>query len=490
MATPARRLSNPPLPASFPAIQVVQATARPNATVNDLTALCQNDVGFAARMLAYVNHTGFGQNRRVGSVQHAVALLGIRGTRNVAVGMCVVEMTPPGEPGDALLSVCLRRAVIARMLAEKLERSNTDDYFTVGLLLEVGLLVKVRNDLEQAATLARAPAETRLTLERAAGQEDHAKLGARLARSWQLGEELANAVYHHHDRLPLDSPLGSAAWLSERMAAVFESVNATRSRVLAIEAGALVQMPAATIDAILQSVPDAVSEAARQFGHKLPPQVSLDTLLRDADQALGELTRNYSEVVLKLETLLQEKEQLSNALKEADEKLSSLALTDGVSGLPNQRAFREALLRDLARADRSETPVAVLALDIDHFAELTEQQGQSAADVVLSAIAEILLRCIRTSDVAARIGGERFALLLPNTNIQGAYVVAERVRAQLSAWTFMGARGQFTITVSIGVAVTAGPECRGREDALFAAAESGLEMAEQAGHNRVMVGSL
>ncbi|MEY4576163.1 MAG: hypothetical protein RL701_866, partial [Pseudomonadota bacterium] len=119
---PARRVSTLPLPASFLALQIVQTAAKPSATVQELAALCQNDPGFVARALAYVNSAGVSLNRRVTSVQHAVSLLGIRGTRNLALGMCVLEMSPRGDEGAVLLGVCLRRAVICKLLAERLAR--------------------------------------------------------------------------------------------------------------------------------------------------------------------------------------------------------------------------------------------------------------------------------------------------------------------------------------------------------------------------------
>jgi two-component system cell cycle response regulator len=491
MAIPARRLSTLPLPASISAIQIVQTAAKPNVTVNELTDLCLKDPGLGARVLAYVNSTGFGLNRRVTGVQHAVALLGIRGTRNLALAMCVADMAPKSPAGDALLTVCFRRGVTAKLLAEKLGRGNVDDYLALGLLLDVGLLVKARNDAEACAEVARSPAQTRITLERAAGQEDHAKLGARLARSWQLGEEIANAIEQHHNRTPqAASQLAAAAWLTEAIAAVFESGEAAKSRSSAIEAALTVDVPATTVDDILRSAPQALTNAARHFGRDLGPQASIDALLRDTNEALIDLNRNYADVVAKLEALLLEKDQLAAALKQADEKLSTLALTDELTGLPNHRAFREALIRDLARADRASTAVAVIVLEVDLFAQLKQTQGLSAGDSVLYAIAEVVHRAVRTSDVPARVGNEKFALILPNTNVQGAMVVAERARALLSAYSFTGSHGEFQVTASLGIAVTSGPGCRGREDALIAAADGGLEMAKQAGRNRFMVGSL
>ena len=191
----------------------------------------------------------------------------------------------------------------------------------------------------------------------------------------------------------------------------------------------------------------------------------------------------------KLETLLQEKELLQDALQKADEKLASTALTDNVSGLPNERAFREALTRDLARADRSRTHISLVLVEIDHFKAFAELAGPLGVDQALVSVAEVLLSCIRVSDVIARISPEIFAMLLPTTNLQGALVVAERACKRVGEGTYSTPSGGFRVTVSIGLAATMGPQCRDQADALLAAAENGLILARNAGRNRVMVGS-
>ncbi|MEY4577553.1 MAG: hypothetical protein RL701_2256, partial [Pseudomonadota bacterium] len=233
--------------------------------------------------------------------------------------------------------------------------------------------------------------------------------------------------------------------------------------------------------------PEAVTEAAKQFGRSVGPQASIDALLRDSTETIGELNRNYSEVVTKLEALVVERDQLQQELRRADEKLATMALTDSVSGLPNHRAFREALTRDLARADRANTHVALIVVDLDQFQQVNAEYGPSAADLVLAGVSEELLGCVRVSDVLARIAGETFALLLPNTNLPGAMVVAERARARISERNFVGPRGAFQVTASLGVAVTLGPEIRGRPGALLTAAERGVEQARKTG-DRVVLG--
>jgi len=111
-------------------------------------------------------------------------------------------------------------------------------------------------------------------------------------------------------------------------------------------------------------------------------------------------------------------------------------------------------------------------------------------DLGLRALTEVLVQATRVSDVVARIGGDEFALILPNTNVQGAQVVAERIRNNIRERDLEGPNGGFRISVSIGVAMTSGPGCRGREQALFDAAAQAMLLAKAAGKDRHQVGSL
>jgi two-component system cell cycle response regulator len=490
MAISARRMASLPTPNSNLAIQIVQAAVRPNITVTELVMMCQSDPAIVGRLLSYVNGTGFGLNRPVASVAHAVSLLGVRGTRNLALATCVTDMAPRGEEGDVLIAVCLRRAVTAKLLAEKLGRSNTDDYFTLGLLMEVGLLVKARANIKAAVELARSPAASRITLEKAAGQEDHAKLAQRLARAWVFDDEMTNALEHHHDKQALSTHYGKAAWLTEHLAGVFESSDVVKGRLAAVEAAASVDLPAADVDALLKRIPKALSEAAAFFERDIGDQLDIDTLLRDATGAIDELNRSYNEVLQNLEAVLKEKERLTAELSAASEKLRSLPLSDELTGLANRRAFEDSLARDVARADRQSLPLTVLIVDVDDIEVLNQAQGQATGDLALRALTEVLVQATRVSDVVARIGGDEFALILPNTNVQGAQVVAERILKNIRERELEGPNGAYRVTVSIGIAMTSGPGCRGREQALFDASAQAMLAAKAAGKDRHQVGSL
>jgi diguanylate cyclase (GGDEF)-like protein/PAS domain S-box-containing protein len=174
--------------------------------------------------------------------------------------------------------------------------------------------------------------------------------------------------------------------------------------------------------------------------------------------------------------------ELSERQKElelANERLSDLALRDSLTGLHNHRAFQEALAREMKRAEREDTRLSLVMIDVDRFKEYNDRFGHPAGDAVLQKVAEVLTECARASDVVARYGGEEFVAILPNTGHEGALHVAERMRQCIeeAAWT------NRPITISLGLAT--GSPALADGASLLKAADQALYLSKESGRNRV-----
>ncbi len=163
------------------------------------------------------------------------------------------------------------------------------------------------------------------------------------------------------------------------------------------------------------------------------------------------------------------------------QQLRTIAATDGLTGLSNRREFDLRLRRDLARAERSGSPVSLALLDIDHFKPLNDTHGHQVGDDVLREVAHLLQIGCRDFDVVARYGGEEFAVVLPDTDSATAADVAERLRHAI-------ARGPLSVpvTVSIGVATTTTSQTLAADD-LITAADTALYQAKRDGRDQVTV---
>jgi diguanylate cyclase (GGDEF)-like protein len=295
------------------------------------------------------------------------------------------------------------------------------------------------------------------------------------------------AIARHHEPEPPAFDLGAVAWLAERLSAVFEGGDVAANRLAAINAGAKLGLAPAAIDSMLSSIPLALQETAAQFHCNVGPQIDVAAALRDTTASLAEVNRRYNELMQHFGGVLQDKERLAGELQEASEKLTTLALNDGLTGLANHRAFQETLMRAVALADRVKAPLSLLIVDADNIKQVNDTYGHKTGDVVLVTLAEMLRASLRVSDLAARVGGDEFAILLPNTDEPGAKVVADRLRAKVAERAIRGPFGEFRVTVSLGVVATRGPGCKGREHALYEAAHKAVAAAKQAGRNRVQV---
>ncbi len=175
---------------------------------------------------------------------------------------------------------------------------------------------------------------------------------------------------------------------------------------------------------------------------------------------------------------------LESRLKEAYERLHVVATHDKLTGLLNRGAVQEHLDTEWNRTARGGRPLSVLFVDLDHFKAVNDRYGHAVGDQALQAVAEVLTTSKRRYDHAARWGGEEFLLVLPDTGLQSAGVVAERLCARLATTLIPVSEGQqFGLTASVGVASTsvgAPPST----DALLAQADQALYRAKRMGRNQ------
>jgi diguanylate cyclase (GGDEF)-like protein len=167
----------------------------------------------------------------------------------------------------------------------------------------------------------------------------------------------------------------------------------------------------------------------------------------------------------------------------AETGLAVLATTDDLTGLANRRKFNETLAREWRRAQRERQPLALIMFDVDLFQDYNGHHGHQAGDRLLQTIGRSMAASVkRATDIAARYGGDEFAVLLPATPLDGAVQVAERVRECLAELCFAcGIAGE---SLSIGVAAMV-PEAGENHTALLTAVDQALHRAKQAGRNRI-----
>jgi len=197
--------------------------------------------------------------------------------------------------------------------------------------------------------------------------------------------------------------------------------------------------------------------------------------------AIDYITKPYNDLVVKtrIETQLNIMKQMRT--------IEELGFVDMLTNIPNRRQFDRFLTREWNRSIREKTPVALLMIDVDHFKIYNDTHGHQQGDVALQTAADAIVASLKRSiDIAARWGGEEFAVLLPNTKLDGAVKVAEEIRANVEKASIPYGDGaeSHKVTISIGVSSMI-PSSENYIAKLITQADKALYKAKDTGRNRV-----
>jgi diguanylate cyclase (GGDEF)-like protein len=302
-------------------------------------------------------------------------------------------------------------------------------------------------------------------------------------------------------RAPAASPGAVDEERQERRQGHFGERDAREAIALVGAALAATHNPRALVPLILEVVTEATGARGAQmlqgsaeigwFGDVVKRRArTLPLRLGDTDE--GELTlvlhparRGFDAETRKLAEWIAAQAAVALANARLHEEVRRQATTDELTGLVNRRRFMEALETEVERARLFETPFAVILADLDDFKRINDEHGHHAGDFALRSFGRLLAEQVRDLDVAARLGGEEFAVLLPQTNVNEAMAAAGRIRDALAAAEIdVGDGAHVRLTASFGVADSS---AQGSTDELLRRADDALYSAKRAGKDRYVV---
>ena len=197
------------------------------------------------------------------------------------------------------------------------------------------------------------------------------------------------------------------------------------------------------------------------------------------------LERDNHRLIEKLKQSHRDLAEANTQLKSVNDQLEMLARTDSLTGIDNRRHIDELLAREIARFQRYKHPFAILLIDIDAFKAYNDEFGHAGGDTALKHMADLLLENSRTSDRVGRFGGEEFFMLLSDTGVDGAKIVAERVRESVAKSILTLDGVETRLTISIGVACVDAQHPASNADELLRCSDMALYQAKRNGRNRV-----
>ncbi len=193
---------------------------------------------------------------------------------------------------------------------------------------------------------------------------------------------------------------------------------------------------------------------------------------------------DLDELIARVEAALRIKDEHDH-LREVNQRLSELSMTDPLTSLYNRRYLMERFHEEVERAKRYKYPLACIMLDIDDFKRINDTYGHLQGDQILQQIATIMKNSNRVVDIIARYGGEEFLLILPQTDLGGAVVVGERINKLVADTRFIRNEPDQVITLSLGASAYSSDDEGNKEDLLKMADDALLE-AKRQGKNRLV----
>lgn len=188
-------------------------------------------------------------------------------------------------------------------------------------------------------------------------------------------------------------------------------------------------------------------------------------------------------VRMEIATDITDRKHAEEELKAAKEQAEALSRSDGLTGLNNRRAFYDDSAKILHQAKRYAHPMSLIMLDVDYFKKINDMYGHIAGDAVLVSLVNILKKNVREVDILGRLGGEEFAVILPEVTLPDAITMAERLRTEIEAVKVSSNDGDISITASFGLATLTEEQVSLEE--LINIADNSLYNAKRHGRNRV-----
>lgn len=477
------------------AVQILNTVQKEDFSLDDLEKIISADPALSSKMLRLANSGFYALPNKISNISRALAVLGTNVIKNIALSFVIAGDLKSSEKSYFDFDYFWRRSVTSAVAAELVFDAIGDkdeDIFVTALLQDIGVLVLYLSQKEgYIEILKKAVTDDSLCLmkaERDHYQFDHQYFGALLLEDWGIPGTITEPIRYHHepDRAP-DGILQKSAILdvANLLSAIYSNKETAQNvRQLQEKLDSFFSMDPDKTRELLDTVATQSIEILNIFEIDPGDIKPYSQMLQEANDELGKLNLSYEQLVLELKESKEKAETFANELRNANDKLEKLAFRDGLTNLYNHRYFQEILAKEIARVERYGHPLALLLFDIDHFKKVNDTYGHPAGDQVLIHMAKAISKAVRPSDIIARYGGEEFAVILPETNLSGMKVFAERLRRCVEAVTTEVDGVSIKVTISCGGAHFS-PGDTVSPSILINTADRGLYMSKNEGRNRV-----
>jgi diguanylate cyclase (GGDEF)-like protein len=502
--------NNPHLP-SPPSVvlQVLERASRLDCSPSELAAIIHRDPVMCGKILKTINSALYSLPRAVSSIERAIALLGFKPVRSLAIGLSLPAMQhkmtcPPPSPTFWKESVA--GAIIAQELSAHLRRPSPDDDLVAGLLRDLGMLALQQLDPSgYARILSRPPGELareQCRLEEEAFGIHHAEVSAFLLGRWRLPDDITEAIrYHHAPELAADLPqpvverarLLAFAGRIARLPATYGEAEAGDAEQLG-EILALAReqygLNEADLAAFLEPAVKKIEEFAQLMDLNIGCCDHYARIIALASEELVKLTVENSADKLRILEQKREAEQETLHWRNQVRRLRNESRRDRVTDAFNRGCLEEELALQFRRARRRGTVLGLVFLDLDDFKGINDRSGHLFGDRVLRETADRLFTSVRDGDIVARYGGDEFCVLIENTSPNGLRAMTERLWKDFNRRTFSADGCTAVLRASLGAVVCLPRTYTLAAKDFLAEADRAMYAAKTTGKNQISFVSL
>ncbi len=485
----------PSLPAI--AMRIIQEVKKDKSSLNELAQIISVDPALAAKILRVANSSFYALPYKVESIGRAVNILGLEALKNIALSFVIVRGFKRNNVDEFDHEHFWKRSITAAVSAEMIAAKmgiTREDTFVTPLLMDVGVFVMYLSrpdDYLQAVNKKKISRLTTYEAEREIFGFDHADVGSEILKEWGIPEDIYLPITYHHNKdgcppeyseivdILMLADLSSSVYHGNKSIEKFRELRSLLQEKLKISEEEILDFT----DSIAEKTVEILSSFEIDPGDMKP----YSRILEEANEELGKLNLSYEQLVMELKQAQEMAEKLAVEAWEAKERLRELSIKDGLTDLYNHRYLQDLLEKELPRVERYSHVLSIIMVDIDHFKSVNDTYGHPQGDIVLRAIADIFQETVRKPDTVARYGGEEFIIILPETDIKGAVVLAERLRKLVEKRKMKLEEKIISITISLGVTTYEPAKGRKSKAEIMDAADKALYNSKQTGRNKLSI---
>ena len=485
-----------PSPPSI-AVRIIEAVKKDEVNIDELARIISSDPALAAKILMVANSSLYATPRKIDSIQRALTILGTNTLKNIALSFVIAKQFRGISEGGFDFELFWKRALTAAVSADILSpviSDNNEDIFVTALLQDIGIVVMYLCRTEDYLKVLDEKSASSLAIEDAERMIfgfDHQELGSEVLKHWGIPETIYGPIRYHHcyKEIPQNFQITSCLLLlSDRISSVYHGTRSAEKiqdikKIICGDYGTKEE----DLDFMIDSVASKSVEILSFFEIESGTIKPFSQILQEANEELGKLNLSYEQLTVELKQAKEKAEKFAQQLKKANRQLREMAFRDGLTGLYNHRYFQDLMNHELSRARRYKKPLSLIMLDLDHFKKINDEYGHPVGDIVLKEVSRAIQNTIRDCDIAARYGGEEFVVVLPETELKGAAVVAERLRKTVELLKITANDLCINATISVGLACNLESQGIKEKSEIISEADSALYNSKNTGRNKISI---